>query len=393
MRSNDIAVFERSHSRFVSLTGRSFSVHEAEIERGRIGGAEGERVFSGPPPTEWCGHLNSPLQSASSGYVSEVLHGIVEPWGESASICHSTLTSCRVTIANDDHVHQRNQSVWAMTGWLAIDSKRRVPIGWSGRGDGLPWLRVNAHRELAELYDGVSRAARLQPGCYSAVCSPAAAAVLLHETIGHFAEAPFAPGINAIHRLSCRIATERLSVLDDPRRLDGPVDYEYDDEMVRSGGPTTLVHEGILVAQLHSQASARAARTLPTSNGRTACAWDLPIPRMSNLICQPGSSSEEQLVADVDDGLYISRLSDGTSNGLRVGARIVLAQRIRAGVRVQEFFTGARIDETAKVLREILDVADNPTFNTNSMCGRGGQLLFDVGTSAPSLRLGAIWIT
>lgn len=393
-RRGESRTFERGLRRVISVGGGACAVHEAELERGRTRGRTETSVYSGPPPAEWSARLELPPRSTSGSAARELLASLVAPWRGRARLHYSSWSGRRVTVNDVAEGPVREVDVWAVTGWISGPGPGpRLPIGWSGRGDGLAWLRAHAADALRAQGDAIGRAAPIEPGTPPAVLAPAAAAVLLHEAVGHSAEAPLSPGSPHFGRLGHRIASELVSIVDDPLCDGGPARYEYDDDNVRVLGPTTLMRDGVVTGHLHSGDSARTCETLPTGNARAASAWDPPIPRMSNLICAPGQASEDQLLCDVGAGLYIHRLSDGISGTGKIEARIVLAECIRDGARTGRLFSGGRIEEDVAVLCRVVGVADNAAFSPNAMCGRAGQLLFDVGTSAPSLQFSALRIT
>lgn len=378
--------FECGRGRVVALAGGERRVHEAEFERGRVVTTDGEQLFCGSPPVGGCPALDAPAFGEDTSEVSALLADLAGSWR--AQLHYSASIIQRVTVGGIAEGEIREITVWAVTGWIATAGIPRLPIGWSGRGDGLSWLRAHAASEIRAQMAAAAVATPIAPGSFSVVLSAPAAAVLVHE-VGHFAEAP---ATGSVERLGYRIGSPLLEIVDDPLS-DGPGHYRHDDENIRVLGQTPIVTAGVLVAQLHANTSACAAGTLSTGNGRAASAWDSPIPRMSNLLCRSGQSSEAQLVAGIEDGLYIHRLADGISSGGRIEARVVLAERIRRGVRTQEYLRGGRVDEPMTVMRRVVGVADTPAFNANAMCGRAGQLLFDVGTSAPALQLSALRIT
>jgi predicted Zn-dependent protease len=167
---------------------------------------------------------------------------------------------------------------------------------------------------------------------------------------------------------------------------EGAARYEFDDENVRCMGPTTIIKNGVLVAELHSKATADRAGVLSTANGRAKSAWDDPIPRASNLICTPGVTSPEELLSHLSSGFHILRLANGINNGVSVQADIVLAEQIDRGVHTGRFFSGGRIVERCTVLTNVTELGSDTEFHNNAMCGKAEQLLFDVGTCAPSFR-------
>jgi predicted Zn-dependent protease len=221
------------------------------------------------------------------------------------------------------------------------------------------------------------------------VLSPQAAAVLVHEAVGHYAEAMHV-GAPAVHRLFTRIAADCLSAQDCP---DLGAGFAGDDEGVLSLGPTEIIRHGVLVAQLHSRATARASATAPTGNARAAQVWDVPIPRMSNLVCAAGGRPEDVLIGEVGAGVYVHRLADGFRHGTRVSARVVLGEHLAHGRRTGRYFTGSQVDGRLDLLTRLVEVGDRVERCANAMCGKDGQLLFDVGTVAPAMRLSALPLT
>jgi predicted Zn-dependent protease len=151
-----------------------------------------------------------------------------------------------------------------------------------------------------------------------------------------------------------------------------------------------VVRQGVLVAQLHSHATARAAACAPTGNARAAQVWDPPIPRMWTVACAAGGRSEEALVEELGSGVYIHRLAHGYRQGTMVAADVVLGERVDRGRRTGRYFTGGQVAGRIDLLTRLVEVADRVERNANAMCGKDGQLLFDVATAAPAMRLSSL---
>jgi predicted Zn-dependent protease len=250
--------------------------------------------------------------------------------------------------------------------------------------------RETAAGDFARLLDRVDRSEPLPGGGAPAVLAPAAAAVLLHEAIGHFAEAAPAGRVNLNHRLGFRIATEIFHLRDDPMAEGGSAHYAVDDDGVAARGATEVVRDGRMLQFLHSRSSARAMGVEPTPNGRASSVWDPPIPRMSNLLCDPGEASEEEMLDRMGEGLYVHSLAYGYGFGFRVEAQVRLAEEVRGGKRTGRYFSGGLLDEDRVVLTRAAELGNVSVFNRNAMCGKEGQILYDVGTRAPALRLTAL---
>ena len=275
---------------------------------------------------------------------------------------------------------------WALCGQIWAGNGNSVPIGWSGYGDGLERIRDRRlHDRISWIMASLESAVPTAEGRFPTILSPQAAAVLLHESVGHFVEGgdPTTP-LN--HRLGIRVAAERIDVVDDPCWAGGAVHYEVDDEGTDVLAPTTVVRNGVLVAQLHSHSSAAAASTLSTANGRAAI-WAAPLPRMSNLVCSVGDCSEDALIDQIQNGMMVHQLADGFGLGAMVEAKVVLAETIKNGRRTGRFTHGGRVRDKVGLMTRAVALSNRAEVNPNGMCGKRGQILFDVGTIAPAIQL------
>jgi TldD protein len=348
-------------------------------------------AFSGPPPPGWHVSLGVPTIERPADLVAAVTR-----FGRELSrpfqLLYSHSVCFRISI-DERPPRQQVRSVWSLTGTVLAYSGKTLPIGLSGRGDGLGSLESgrlagDVGRQLSML----DRAEAIGSQTTRVVLSPLAAATLVHESVGHFVEASADPSVDLGHRLGCRIASELLTCIDDPCAVDGSARYDLDDDGVEVHGSTQVVHEGVVTAQLHSLASARAAQCVSTGNGRSAGAWEAPLPRLSNLVCRAGRSSEEGLIENLHTGLYLHRLTNGFSRGTRVSAGVLLAESIERGKRTRRYLTGGSIEERVDVLTRLVELSDHSRFSPNSLCGKGGQLLADVGTCSPAMRISALAI-
>ncbi|MBZ5506099.1 MAG: hypothetical protein LAO78_11620 [Acidobacteriia bacterium] len=386
-KAASVRLFEWTNVRFAAFqrhNGSDFTFLQCSGGRGCAKQGGEYDLFSGPPPQSWKCDLDAPKHQSSIAETSAILKRLVLPYRGRTMLYYTAVTGNRTILDESFTSAIRSLAVWGITGFLETLTGVRGPIGWSGRGDGLQWISDHGARELRELNIKLERATACPSGAFDAVLSPAAAAVLLHEAIGHVAEAAhLSTGQRAF--VPKRIASEYVSAYDHALETGGPAHYESDDENVKCLGPTHLVHQGILIRQLHSYGSAARTGTLPTANGRLSCVWKPVLPRFSNLICVPGESTEEQLVDAIHNGIYLIRLANGIYNGADVEADIVLAEQIRNGKRTGQYMTGGQIKEHAGLLLRVTGLANNSTFYNNALCGKDGQILFDVGTASPAL--------
>jgi len=393
----ETAYFERSRGRFVipaHAPRGAFAVYDSEVERGQIVQPDGSSYrFSGRPPRSYAhARLEEPPKVANGAAEVLALESLAGVFGHRLHLSYSAVISNRITFGDAFNSPPVRSDSWSLTGWLTPESGAPFfPLGWSGRGDGLEWLNDGCADALRKFDEALRCVRPTEPGSGPAVLSPAAAAVLVHEVVGHTAEAPVGPA--GYNPLGCRIASEILCFYDDPTAPSGPVNYEYDDDGIPSMGATAVVSEGVLVAQLHSLASAKQVGTLPTANGRAASAWDRPIPRVSNLVCRVGRASKDELIDSVGRGLYVHKLANGINDGASVRAQVTLAERIEHGRCTGRFLAGGSVEERiGNALLRVYGVGYDLSFHANSVCGRAGQMLFNVGTCVPSMSLSLLHI-
>ncbi len=364
------------------------------FEGGRAVGEDGASfLFSGPPPAGWSFRLPVPAIGVEAAEAMERIRRLTRTWKGRARVQYLAKSSFRTVLAAATPPVVVGSRVWALLGNVVTPNGRVVPVGQSGRGSGLGELaRETESGDFARMLDRIDRSGPLPAGAQPTVLAPPAAAVLVHEALGHFAEAAPEGRVNLGHRLGFRVASEIFHLLDDPRVEAGAAHYAVDDDGVPSRGATEVVREGRLLRFLHSADSARAMGLESTANGRAASVWNPPIPRMSNLLCSPGHASEDELLDRMGDGLYLHSLAYGYGFGFRLEAQIRLAEAVRGGLRTGTYFSGGVIDEDRVVLTRAEELGDTAAFNRNAMCGKEGQLLYDVGTCSPAIRMSALTV-
>jgi predicted Zn-dependent protease len=284
---------------------------------------------------------------------------------------------------------ERDIDVFSLTGRVVLQDGRFISLAWSGIGNGLVRLQASAALELKATASAVEQASPTPGGVFAAILDYQPAAVLLHEAIGHFAEGSALPGTTLGHRLGCVLAPEWMTAHDNPR-FGKASDSYFDDEGIESVSATPLLSGGMLAAQLHNNASARRAGVLSTGNARSAQVSQAAIPRLSNLMIGGGQAELDAMIAGMGDGFFVQRISDGYSRVPHVEARVILAERIKNGRRTGQFVTGGRIVENVDLFVRAIEATRTTQLNPNAMCGKHGQILYDVATIAPAVRLATL---
>jgi TldD protein len=157
----------------------------------------------------------------------------------------------------------------------------------------------------------------------------------IHESIGHaleldrvfgaernFSGTSFATP-DKLNKL--KYGSEIVNVVNDSTRPYGLGTFGYDDEGVKASR-SFLIKDGILVGYLSSRDTAPFVGT--TSNGSMrANSWaNVPIVRIINVNLLPGDKTLEQMISEVDDGIYMQTVRtwsiDDTQENFQMGCEI-----------------------------------------------------------------------
>jgi TldD protein len=208
-------------------------------------------------------------------------------------------------IAVGDSLHQVRSYPSAHTGSSA-------QAGWEFvEGLGLAREAPRVADEAAALL----RADECPSGRMTVVIDSEQMALQVHESVGHPTELDRVYGTEAAYAGtsflspddlgSLRYGSPRMNVTADATTPGGMGTFGYDDEGVPAAR-TPVVEEGILRGFLTSRETA--ARIGSGGGGSMrADGWNrMPLVRMTNLHLEPGEGSLEDLLADVDEGLYLA---------------------------------------------------------------------------------------
>jgi len=219
---------------------------------------------------------------------------------------------------------------------------------------------------------------------------------LLHEICGHLLEADHvlrgaSPFAGARGRA---IASPILNLADDGSVPGMRGSTLFDDEGV-AARRTPLIIDGILVGYLSDRLTAFATDGISSGNGRRQSYRDAPMPRMTNLVIDPGDEAYEEILKRTDRGLLVSRLGRGRVDPAT--GRFALAVEegclVEAG-RKGAPVAGAVLHGSATELLPMIDaVGADPSADTGApACIKEGQAL-PFGILQPTLRVSSMRVT
>ena len=232
-------------------------------------------------------------------HVEEAINGALE---EGAKKVAGTLnaTKEKVTLATSGNVHANQErsnleiSVRAFTS--DISSGHFVSIS----RDEDKFDPSEAGRTAGRIAKAASNPTSGEPGKYTALLGPLVFADLISQ-VG-ISSSAFLVDIGRsflVDKIGCEVACSKLNLIDDPTVADSYGARAFDDE----GVPTrrnVIIEKGILKGYLHNSATAKKFSVETTGNA------GLISPHPWNLIVEPGEKSFEDLLAEIDRGIYVT---------------------------------------------------------------------------------------
>ena len=219
-------------------------------------------------------------------------------------------------------------------------------------------------------------AQRAPAGKFTVIFHPTITGLLTHEALGHNAEADLVLAGESIleGKLGTPIAADCITIIDDGTIPGSWGTYAYDSE----GTPSqrrVLIENGVLKGYLHSLETAARLGVAPNGSARAQGFAHRPVVRMSNTFIQPGALSFEELLADVDDGIYLKAgqwgyvLCEKGQYTCNAGE----GYRIRKGKLAEHLRDVCISGMTLETLRNADALSRDFEMDMPGMCGKSGQ--------------------
>ena len=224
---------------------------------------------------------------------------------------------------------------------------------------------------------------------YTVVLDPILAGVFVHEAFGHLSEADHVyenKNLRDIMVLGKRFGGKHLNIVDGAAVPGLRGSFKYDDEGV-AAAKTDLVREGVLVGRLHSRETAARMGEQPTGNARAISYQFPPIVRMTNTYIEPQQTTFDEIVAEIDDGVYAKNWYGGMTSMEMFTFSAGEAYRIRNG-RVEELLRPVVLSGNLfETLENINAIGNDLEMNQGGGCGKGGQSPLAVSNGSPHIRI------
>lgn len=249
------------------------------------------------------------------------------------------------------------------------------------------------HHEMAERVAqraiALLSAPPVKGGRYTVICNPRLTGVFIHEAFGHLSEADFVyenPQAQEMMVLGRRFGEKILTIGDDGSLPGLRGSHKYDDEGTPTGR-ADLIKEGVLVGRLHSRETAAKMGEKPTGNARATGYRYPPIVRMTNTFIEGGETSFEEMIGDIDLGIYACDAYGGQTAVENFSFSSAYAYMIRDG-QIAEMVRDVILSGNLFVTLEHIDAIgdDFRWLKMAGNCGKG-QGGLPVGMGAPHVRI------
>ncbi|HEY7149190.1 MAG TPA: TldD/PmbA family protein [Gaiellaceae bacterium] len=232
---------------------------------------------------------------------------------------HKVLVSSEGTNVEQD-IYESGGGIDAYASADDISQIRSYPSQHSGVSGQGGWEFVealgldDAAPRIGEEAAALLRAPECPAGRTTVVLSPEQAIMQVHESVGHPTELDRVYGTEAAYAGTSflspadlgnlRYGSEQMNITADATTPNGLGTFAFDDEGVPARREA-IVEAGVLRGFLSSRETA-AQLGAGAGGSMRADGWSrMPLVRMTNLHLEPGEGSFEELLADVDDGLYL----------------------------------------------------------------------------------------
>jgi PmbA protein len=172
-------------------------------------------------------------------------------------------------------------------------------------------------------------------------------------------------------KLGAKIFASGIDIIDDPLRPRGLRSRPFDAEGI-AGHKRHLVQDGVLKSWLLDSATARELDLETTGHAQRSVS-STPSPSASNLHLAPGAATPEELIADIDDGFYVTDV-------IGMGVNLVTGDYSRgaSGFWIERGVRTYPVSEVT-IAGHLLDMFAN--------LAPANDLIFRYGTNAPTLRV------
>jgi len=301
-----------------------------------------------------------------------------------------------VTIASSQgtFVVEERPDITLMLGALAREGDGNVQIAFESDGWAAGFEAVQGQEEKAGIAArralDLLKAKPVTGGVYTTVLNQGLSGVFIHEAFGHLCEADFIsknPTLQEVLKPGRKFGVDELNVVEEGYLPGLRGNFKYDDE----GTPRTkiyLIKDGVLEGFMHSRETAARMGVEPKGNARAISYRHEPIVRMRNTYIDQGTVPFDQMIKDVEHGIYACDAFGGQTELEQFTFSAGYAYEIvdgKVGDMLRDVVLTGNIFETLKNIDCIGD--DLKILGSSGGCGKGGQYPLATTVGSPHIRI------
>ena len=246
--------------------------------------------------------------------------------------------------------------------------------------------------QLVESTAALLSAERIEPGEYQVISAPGVSGTICHESFGHGVETDMflKERAKAAHFIDQVVGSSLVNIFDAPSRPGEFGSYFFDDEG-RLAQSTQIVENGIFRRGITDFYSASALGIPRSANGRRQDFSRKAYARMSNTFFGAGTSSLEDMLAQVDHGIYLDKWSSGMEDPKGWGIQVTChyGHEIKGGKLTSRVFAPIGVSGyVPDVLGSISAVSADLELD-GGHCGKGHKEMVQVSAGGPHLLMKA----
>ncbi len=268
-------------------------------------------------------------------------------------------------------------------------------IGYRGRIGG------TCGYELFDMYDPVAKGVKLgesavrvlkakrsPAGRFPVVADHELTGVFIHEALGHATEGDLITSGDSVleGQIGNRIAQDNVTIVDDSTIKNAFGSYPYDDEGIL-GERKVLIKNGILEGYILNRETAHKLGMRSNGGARAESYASRPLVRMSNTFIEKGDFTFEEVLEDIDYGIYAKGTRGGQVDTAK-GSFQFSAQEaflIEKGEITTPLKDVSLSGKTLQTLMNIDAVGKDMVLGDPGFCGKGQFV--PVGDGGPHIRI------
>lgn len=297
--------------------------------------------------------------------------------------------------ANTD-VAQRVQRVNMFVLVIVASEAGEVRYDYAAKSGSAGWeVLVWSEDEIQRLTDSalaLLSAERIEPGEYRIITAPGVSGVICHESFGHGVETDMflKERARAAHFIGKTVGSPLVNIWDDPSQPGSYGSYFFDDEGCLAS-PTQIVKDGIFQRGITDRYSATALEIPRSANGRRQDYSRKAYARMSNTFFGPGTSTLEEMIGQVDQGIFLDQWSSGMEDPQGWGIQVTChyGHEIKGGKITDRVFAPIGITGYVPDVLQSITAISNVLRMDGGGCGKGHKEFVPVASGGPHLLLTA----